>query len=396
MKNIKIAYHVFICMPKCERCDIELPQVARYCYLCGEPLKGISVKMQDVIAHKSIIKQTTVGSINITNEDHECPNCGNPVNKHNPLLKCSRCKRIFCFTCEQWFREIERMKGENPHCEDCYQAEKTLGHMMDMETWIKENDEETTPAEKPWMDDSTLVSLIGGKAEKSGNQDYNCWISSGGIEFNYVEAGEFVMGSAEVEKAPPHLVRITKGYYISRYPITQRQWSMVMRKNPSRFKGDDRPVERVSYKDVWKFLEKINIMDKENNYRLPTEAEWEFACRGGTRSRYWYGDTTSVLGTYAWYRDNSRRQTHPVGCLPANPFGLYDMLGNVWEWCYDRYGRYPRETLEDPVGPRSGRDRVIRGGSWYSKPRSLLCAYRHSFEPSYREDNLGFRIVLFQ
>jgi len=363
-------------MPVCKRCGTPLPEIARYCYICGAPVNDGSgnendaeMRLQDIVANRSTITQTTVGTINITNHDPLCPNCGNLITDKNHLLRCSECGRSFCETCESWFKKAPRQKGEPVLCEDCYR-EKEAKTKKDI--------------------NKKLDGVLGGTV---ATISYTSLI---GIEFVKLPIGKFVMGSAEVDDAPPHLVKISRPFYISRYPVTQSQWAFVMGNNPSRFRGNNNPVERITYKDVWRFLERLNRMDKDRNYRLPTEAEWEYACRAGTRTRYYFGDTQYVLEDYAWYRKNSGRRTHPVGMKKPNNRGLYDMHGNIWEWCYDRYGKYPRETLKDPTGPTNGRERVIRGGSWYSKESYLLSAFRHSYDPSHKDDNLGFRLVIIQ
>ena len=197
-----------------------------------------------------------------------------------------------------------------------------------------------------------------------------------GIEFVWIPAGDFRMGStsrhADSEEKPVTRVRISRGFYLGKYEVTQGQWEGVMGSNPSRFKncGGNCPVERVSWDDVQEFIRKLNGKSGGRRYRLPTEAEWEYAARGGTTADTYAGDLTNprgndpVLNRIAWYRENSGRRTHPVGRKAPNGWGLHDMLGNVWEWVGDWYGDYPGGTVTDPSGPGSGSYRVIRGGSW--------------------------------
>ncbi len=160
---------------------------------------------------------------------------------------------------------------------------------------------------------------------------------------------------------------------------------------------DDFPVESVSWEDAQEFIGRLNELSEETGrvYRLPTEAEWEYACRGGTTTRYYFGDSSDELGEYAWYSGNSERRTHSVGQKRPNAWGLYDLHGNVWEWCSDWYSGdyYANSPLEDPTGPESGSIRVYRGGSWDFTARSCRSAYRYGYWPGYRLHYLGFRVA---
>ncbi len=216
------------------------------------------------------------------------------------------------------------------------------------------------------------------------------------FEMVSLPGGEFAMGSEDYsDEQPPHRVRVSP-FSIGKYPVTQAQWKAVMGEsnNPSRFQGDDLPVEKVSWDDVQEFLEKLG-----NGFRLPTEAEWEYAARGGTTTAYSFGDDASQLGEYAWFSDNSQGKTHPVGKKRPNPFGLYDMHGNGWEWCSDWYssGYYgeceKQGTVIDPQGPKSGSNRVFRGGGWSNIAVVCRSAYRYFDSPGDRSDHLGFRLV---
>jgi len=185
-------------------------------------------------------------------------------------------------------------------------------------------------------------------------------------------------------------------FKMSVYEITQGQWKAVMGNNPSYFSscGDDCPLEDVSWNDVQDFIDNLN-QQTGKNYRLPTEAEWEYAARAGTTTKYYCGDNRSCLRDIAWYRDNSDNQTHPVGQKAPNAWGLYDMSGNVWEWVQDWYDSdyYSSSPETDPQGPDSGAGRVFRGGGWlnYEGCRS---SYRYGTRPSNGRNNLGFRLCL--
>ena len=226
-----------------------------------------------------------------------------------------------------------------------------------------------------------------------------------GIEFVWIPAGDFRMGStsrhADSEEKPVTRVRISRGFYLGKYEVTQGQWEGVMGSNPSRFKncGGNCPVERVSWDDVQEFIRKLNGKSGGRRYRLPTEAEWEYAARGGTTADTYAGDLTNprgndpVLNRIAWYRENSGRRTHPVGRKAPNGWGLHDMLGNVWEWVGDWYGDYPGGTVTDPSGPGSGSYRVIRGGGWTLNARYCRSADRRGYSPGGRNNYLGFRLL---
>ena len=189
-----------------------------------------------------------------------------------------------------------------------------------------------------------------------------------GMEFVSLPAGEFNMGSPGEEKGRDkderqHKVTISRPFYMQTTEVTQAQWRAVMGDNPSHWTGDDYPVENLSWSDCQEFIQELNQMEETNKYRLPTEAEWEYACRAGSTTRFFFGDNESQLGEYAWYGDNSGWKSHPVAQKKPNAWGLYDMYGNVWEWCQDWYGRYRLFRDTDPQGPSSGSYRVNRGGS---------------------------------
>jgi len=222
------------------------------------------------------------------------------------------------------------------------------------------------------------------------------------IEMIRISPGTFEMGSPPEEvgrlrdEGPIHTVTISDPFLLATTPITQAQYAAVIGNNPSAFKSEDHPVECVSWDDAMRFCEKISErMDYE--LTLPTEAQWEYACRAGSQTRYYFGDDERNLGDYAWYGENSGGETHPVGQKKPNAWGLYDMYGNVWEWCRDNWhGDYkgaPTDgsTWEDAEGRASGR--VVRGGSGGSTGRSCQSAYRYYGAPSIRRSGLGFRII---
>ena len=183
-------------------------------------------------------------------------------------------------------------------------------------------------------------------------------------------------------------------FHIGRYPVTQAQWSEVMGTNPSKFENcDDCPVESVSWLEVQDFISKLNSLTGKT-YRLPTEAEWEYAARGGNQSNDYLYSGSNNIDAVGWYYKNSGSRTHPVGKKDPNELGLYDMSGNVWEWCWDWLGDYPENSEKDYAGPSKGSYRVLRGGSWYSFPLSCRVAYRFSVAPGVRRSDLGFRLAM--
>jgi formylglycine-generating enzyme required for sulfatase activity len=182
-------------------------------------------------------------------------------------------------------------------------------------------------------------------------------------------------------------------FYIGKYEVTQKQWVDVMGSNPSKFKGDDLPVEMVSWNDVQKFIEAVN-QKTGKKYRLPTEAEWEYAARGGNKSKGNKYSGGNNIDDVAWYGGNSGSRTQAVGTKSANELGIYDMSGNVWEWVSDWYGEYSSSAQTNPAGPSSGSGRVDRGGGWnYSAGRCRVSA-RDGDHPGNRYGNIGFRLVL--
>jgi formylglycine-generating enzyme required for sulfatase activity len=213
------------------------------------------------------------------------------------------------------------------------------------------------------------------------------------------QTATFKMGSrtgADDEK-PVHDVTLTRPFEIQKTEVTQFQYFMMMLKNPSYFRKNnmDRPVEMVSYDDAKKFIAKLNELDAEYTYRLPTEAEWEYASRGGVATGYSFGDDASKLKDYAWFEDNSGEQTHDVALKNPNQYGLYDMAGNVWEWISDYYGEdyySSPDASVDPKGPKAGSDRVLRGGSWNFDASSCSCANRFN-NPGSKFYSYGFRLV---
>lgn len=218
------------------------------------------------------------------------------------------------------------------------------------------------------------------------------------IEFVRIPAGSFMMGSEDGNsyEKPVHRVNITRDFYMGKYEVTQAQWKAVMGTNPSYFKGDNLPVERVSWNDAQEFIRKLNALASTNKYRLPTEAEWEYAARAGSSTKWSFGNDISQLDNYAWYGANSGNRTHEVGGKLPNAWGLYDMHGNVWEWCADYWDEkyYAKSPLSDPKNTISSSTYLLRGGSWLIDASNLRSTLRDYDTPSFRHDSNGFRVSI--
>jgi formylglycine-generating enzyme required for sulfatase activity len=257
----------------------------------------------------------------------------------------------------------------------------------------------------------------------SGNKSYNIddvqsitfgKSSSANIEMVEIPAGTFLMGNDSIANSSPvHTVNISRTFYMGKYEVTQKQYTDVMGPpNPSYFKSkDDNPVEQVNWFEAIQFCNELSKREgfeqcytfdggttwhcnfNKKGYRLPTEAEWEYACRAGTSTVYYSGNTETQLSSIAWYENNSSYIPHPVGQKTANKFGLYDMSGNVWEWCWDMYSEYQAGTFDDPTGGTSSTYNMLRGGSWYNYAESCGSAFRYLYVPSYRFWSVGFRVV---
>ena len=222
------------------------------------------------------------------------------------------------------------------------------------------------------------------------------------IEMVKVEGGTFMMGATKemrdpnvslLNEEPVHQVTLTNDYYIGKYEVTQALWQAVMGSNPSKYKGDNLPVEMVSWNDCQEFISKLNSMTGRK-FRLPTEAEWEYAARGGKKRRGYQYSGSSNITDVAWYDGNSGSKTHPVGTKQANELGIYDMTGNVWEWCQDMYGYYSFSAQKNPTGSTVGNKRVIRGGSWFNTRESCRTSDRADSSPDHHFEGLGLRLAL--
>ena len=236
----------------------------------------------------------------------------------------------------------------------------------------------------------------------SGSNEISIPVKNGiTIDMVKVEAGTFLMGNTFEEsfidsllwEKPVHQVILTNDYYMGKYEVTQALWQTVKGSNPSYFKGDNLPVENVSWDDCQEFISKLNSMTGRK-FRLPIEAEWEYAARGGKKSRGYQYSGSSNISDVAWYVDNSDYETHPVGTKQGNELGIYDMTGNVLEWCQDWIGLYSSSSQANPTGAVSGPDRVLRGGSWHNNAWCCRLPFRQYYYLGYSSHQLGLRLVL--
>jgi formylglycine-generating enzyme required for sulfatase activity len=254
----------------------------------------------------------------------------------------------------------------------------------------------TSPIPAPPLTDAQKAVLKG----KLGDF-VSQFVTETGIKLLPIPAGTFLMGSPPGEAdrqeiETQHQVTLTQGFWLGATDVTQAQWTTVMGTNPSHFKGETLPVLAAFWDNAMAFCQKLTERERAAGhlpegyaFTLPTEAQWEYACRAGTTGAY-AGD----LDAMAWYAKNSGGTTHPVGTKEPNTWGLFDMHGNVWEWCADWYGSYPGGSATDPTGPASGSLRVLRGGSWNFDAASCRSALRYNFEPSFRFSSVGFRVAL--
>lgn len=225
-------------------------------------------------------------------------------------------------------------------------------------------------------------------------------------------AGTFIMGEESEVDSPPHEVSLSS-FYIDAHLVTQEEYEKLMNDNPARWKGNKNPIEQVRWSDAVRFCNARSEAEglqpcydltswkcdfNANGYRLPTEAEWEYACRAGTKTSYFFGDDDSKLKEYAWYDKNSDGKPHPVGEKTANPWGLYDMSGNVWEWCNDFYkvDYYTESPKENPRGPETGETKIVRGGAWKFSAESCRSGYRYNEDPGYADVCFGYDIYGFR
>lgn len=301
---------------------------------------------------------------------------------------------IQCPSCSEKFRTRDNLKGKHAMCPAC------RGSMI--------VDKERLVAKSPFLpstDTQAVSPPIAGKCREIQTQ------STKGLQLDLgdritmdlalIPAGKFMMGSPNDEKdrsgdeGPQHNVMISRPFYMGVYAVTQAQYEQVMGKNPSNTRGPQNPVEMVSWNDAVDFCRNISQKTGQTAH-LPTEPQWEYACRAESTTRFHYGndDDYSKLGDYAWYKASSKSKAQPVGRKKPNSWGLYDMQGNVWQWCSTWFGAYRCGEETDPQGPDSGSSRVLRGGGWGNLPQSCRSAFRSCLTPDNRDVSCGFRVVV--
>jgi formylglycine-generating enzyme required for sulfatase activity len=281
------------------------------------------------------------------------------------------------------------------------EAEPGTGRARPMQVQVK--DKETARTDRFWKSGikPTWVSDY-------GSDTYGLWCEFQVPRYDgfghvtqrmrWIKPGEFMMGSREGEKgrkneSPQHQVTLSQGYWLADTQVTQELWFCIFGENPSRFPGDTNPVEQISWRKCKQWLRGISWTVPTLQLALPTEAQWEYACRAGSMGAYCFGDYPKKLATYGWFREKSKKKTHPVKQLQPNSWGLYDMHGNVWEWCQDWDTTYSASAQSDPTGPPIGAYRVVRGGSWLDPARDLRSACRDWYDSKARLYDLGFRIA---
>ncbi len=352
--------------PRCPSCGEEIDPRARFCMMCGS---GISEDGKPAAPPVTVPppapKPALVEPVSVVQEPSAlvfCDICGGA--KHSDSWTCKRCARKnLC---------PEHFKGDFDCCEICVKLVSQFDQ-VDREKKMKK----VIPGKR-------YDEFLSGKVH---------------LSLGWIPPGHFSMGSerGRYNEKPVHLIKITKGFWMSKNQITQEQWEAIIGNNPSSFKGPDHPVEYVSWQDCQDFCRRLS--DKiGKKCRLPTEAEWEYACRAGTETEYCFGDKLEDLSHYAWFALNSVSTTHPVGKLKSNNWGMYGMHGNVQEWCQDWYNEsyYRDSPVKDPEGPNSGYNRVVRGGSWLRKPDFCRSAHRDGDTPNTACNYIGFRIVVEQ
>ena len=308
-------------------------------------------------------------------------------------------KHPVCQTCGK-VKEKCKYKGEHPVCQTCGKVKEKCaynGKHPVCETCGRVKEKCAYNGKHPVCETCGKVKE---KCEFRGEHPTEKTFSAGNVSFTVilVNGGTFTMGATSDsqtpndDEKPTHRVTLSS-YYIGQYEVTQALWKAVMGSNPSKRKGNNLPVENVSWDDCQNFLLKLNAMTGQN-FRLPTEAEWEYAARGGNRSRNYQYSGSNNLGNVAWYNDNSGKQTHIVGIKLPNELGINDMSGNVWEWCQDWKENYSSSAQTNPTGPESGSCHVIRGGSWSFSAESCRVSYRHSLTPDAHSGILGLRLAL--
>ena len=372
----------------------------------GDYISGGKTEIKDAIVQRS---QIGVGSIKEEEEkrvaSNLCPECGNVIALENKSLRCKDCKKSFCQTCESWIEkrleyEGQRIEIRYPLCEDCYEKSyHKQVELINQKITKRKKEERLRTEEERIIRQKEEQERIRLEKDKKKITKRNMIENSIGMILKLIPAGKFLMGSKEESKTQPvHEVKISKPFYIGIYPVTQREWHSVMDSNPSNFNGDTLPVEKVSWIDCQEFIKKLNAKEETSKYRLPTEAEWEYACRAGSTTEYYFGNDEKLLTDYAWFKENSYESTHQVGLKKPNKWGLFDMYGNVFEWCQDNWhDSYEGAPVDgkawEPGSGKYGPFRVYRGGGWDFAAEWCSSAARCRIIHDYRVAYLGVRLA---
>ncbi len=301
--------------------------------------------------------------------------------------------------CSDWYGSYSSSSQTNPTGASSGDGRVYRGGSWDDEDWYCRVSSRDNYSPEDWNDELGLRLVLDVESDKSTEEDATKIIDNLVNNMVYVAGGTFTMGGtseqgsdADSDESPTHSVTLSS-FSIGKYEVTQAEWQAVMGSNPSYFTGDNLPVEQVSWNDCQTFITKLNTLTGKN-FRLPTEAEWEFAARGGSKSQGYKYAGSNTLDDVAWYTSNSGSTTHAVGTKQPNELGLYDMSGNVLEWCSDWYGSYSSSSQTNPTGASSGSDGVIRGGCWYCSARLCRVSDRNCRTPDNWNYDLGLRLVL--
>ena len=327
----------------------------------------------------------TTGAASVGNVVFNAPGASVPAQSGAEILICPLCGRrnearqtFRCIKCQRDHLCLDHFDATARACEECVAKDESL---------------RAEAEQRRQADEAEARRKAAARTPKTLELDCG---NGAAMKFALIPSGEFVMGSGEYDnEKPQHRVAITRPFYMGVYPVTQAQYRAVTdNAPPSKFKGYSNPVECVSWHDAEEFCGALSARSGRS-VRLPTEAEWEYACRAGTTTSFSFGDDEVMLGRYGWFDGNSGDKTHPVGQKQPNPWGLHDMHGNVWEWCSDLYAdSYANAGETDPQGPGSGTARVLRGGGWDSSTRDCRSANRDKNKPDNRDDDVGFRVVV--
>jgi formylglycine-generating enzyme required for sulfatase activity len=382
-------------------CGSRLPDGVKFCSECGAKVSAseTSPKVTGGMDNSVAVRSPGAGSVyapSITfgteneKEKRYCDLCKNEISGRREFAPCTHCGKLMCNICADNYKlragnleSPEELCEEyfEPLCWDCWKAVKTEVNRLELDREQARREEERLRREREERErPKTITNTIS-------------------MEFVLIPVGEFMMGSddevSDDDERPVHRVKIPKPFYLGTYPVTQREWKAVMDGNPSEFEGDDLPVESVSWDNVQEFIKKLNEREGTDKYRLPSEAEWEYACRAGTTTRYSFGDSDSKLGEYAWYYGNSDDEPHPAGQKKPNQWGLYDMHGNVQEWVQDTYHENYDGAPADGSAWESGdgSTRIKRRGGWISIAGGCRSADRNYGDHGDRESATGFRLV---